>query len=98
MSGVDNMIYMYSVNANNGQMTLRVDFDINTKPNDDQILTQMRYTAGRIPAAARCQELRRHDQEIHDQPAGPLLALLAERHLRRDVLGATTPTSTSTIR
>lgn len=44
MSGVDNMIYMYSVNASNGQMTLRVDFDINTRPNDDQILTQMRYT------------------------------------------------------
>jgi HAE1 family hydrophobic/amphiphilic exporter-1 len=44
MSGVDNMIYMYSVNANNGQMTLRVNFDINTRPNDDQILTQMRYT------------------------------------------------------
>ena len=43
MSGVDNMIYMYSVNANNGQMTLRVDFDINTRPNDDQILAQMRY-------------------------------------------------------
>jgi HAE1 family hydrophobic/amphiphilic exporter-1 len=44
MSGVDNMIYMYSVNANNGQMSLRVDFDINTRPNDDQILTQMRYS------------------------------------------------------
>ena len=44
MSGVDNMIYMYSVNASNGQMTLRVDFDINTRPNDDQILTQMRYS------------------------------------------------------
>src|SRR6187551_3222309 len=44
MSGVDNMIYMYSVNANNGQMSLRVDFDINTRPNDDQILAQMRYT------------------------------------------------------
>src|SRR5262252_3709331 len=44
MSGVDNMIYMYSVNASNGQMTLRVDFDINTRPNDDQILAQMRYT------------------------------------------------------
>jgi len=44
MSGVDNMLYMYSVNASNGQMTLRVDFDINTRPNDDQILTQMRYT------------------------------------------------------
>jgi HAE1 family hydrophobic/amphiphilic exporter-1 len=44
MSGVDNMIYMYSVNANNGQMTLRVDFDIATRPNDDQILAQMRYS------------------------------------------------------
>jgi hydrophobic/amphiphilic exporter-1 (mainly G- bacteria), HAE1 family len=44
MSGVDNMIYMYSVNASNGQMTLRVNFDINTRPNDDQILAQMRYS------------------------------------------------------
>lgn len=43
MSGVDNMIYMYSVNANNGQMSLRVDFDVATRPNDDQILAQMRY-------------------------------------------------------
>jgi hydrophobic/amphiphilic exporter-1 (mainly G- bacteria), HAE1 family len=44
MSGVDNMIYMYSMNASNGQMTMRVNFDINTRPNDDQILAQMRYT------------------------------------------------------
>jgi len=43
MAGVDNSIYMYSMNANNGQMTLRVDFDVDTIPNDDQILTQMRY-------------------------------------------------------
>ena len=42
MSGVDNMIYMYSINANNGQMQLRVDFDIGTVPNTDQVLTQMR--------------------------------------------------------
>ncbi|HQU29537.1 MAG TPA: efflux RND transporter permease subunit, partial [Nitrospirales bacterium] len=43
MAGVDNSIYMYSMNASNGQMTLRVDFDVDTVPNDDQILTQMRY-------------------------------------------------------
>ncbi len=43
MNGVDNMLYMYSVNANNGQSTLRVNFDVTTKPNDDQILSQMRY-------------------------------------------------------
>ncbi len=42
MSGVDNMNYMYSNNANNGQMTLTVNFDIKTDPNTDQILSQMR--------------------------------------------------------
>src|ERR1700752_1733315 len=46
MQGVDNMIYMLSVNDNTGQMRLRVDFDVATKPNDDQILTQMRYLHG----------------------------------------------------
>jgi hydrophobic/amphiphilic exporter-1 (mainly G- bacteria), HAE1 family len=42
MSGVDKMNYMYSVNANNGSMTLTVNFDIKTDPNTDQVLAQMR--------------------------------------------------------
>ncbi len=42
MSGVDNMEYMYSLNANNGQLTLTVDFNIKTDPSTDQILAQMR--------------------------------------------------------
>ncbi|HUO33408.1 MAG TPA: multidrug efflux RND transporter permease subunit [Candidatus Acidoferrum sp.] len=45
MSGVDNMNYMYSLNATaNGQMTMIVDFDVKTDPNTDQILAQMRET------------------------------------------------------
>src|SRR5262249_51356630 len=43
MSGVDNMNYMYSVNATaNGQMRLIVNFDIKTDPNTDLILAQSR--------------------------------------------------------
>jgi len=42
MSGVDNMNYMYSLNANDGSMKLTVNFDIKTDPNTDQILSQMR--------------------------------------------------------
>ena len=34
MNGVDNMLYMYSVNANNGQTALYVDFDVKTNPDD----------------------------------------------------------------
>ncbi|MGA7913872.1 MAG: multidrug efflux RND transporter permease subunit [Candidatus Acidiferrales bacterium] len=42
LSGVDNMNYMYSLNANNGQTTIIVDFDVKTDPNIDQVLTDLR--------------------------------------------------------
>src|SRR5512139_1970340 len=44
VNGVDNMLYMYSINAGNGQMSLRVAFDVSTDPNTDQVLTQMRQS------------------------------------------------------
>jgi HAE1 family hydrophobic/amphiphilic exporter-1 len=52
MSGVDNMNYMYSVNATaNGQMTMIVDFGVQTNPNTDLILSQIRETqaAAQLP-------------------------------------------------
>jgi hydrophobic/amphiphilic exporter-1 (mainly G- bacteria), HAE1 family len=53
MSGVDNMNYMYSLNATaNGQMRMIVDFDVATDPNTDLILAQSRQTqaASQLPA------------------------------------------------
>src|ERR1700727_1164521 len=44
LSGVDNMNYMYSTNANNGQTQITVDFDIKTDPNIDQAVTQLRVS------------------------------------------------------
>ena len=44
MSGVDNMNYMYSINASNGTLRETVNFDVKTNPNVDLILTQMRQT------------------------------------------------------
>jgi len=44
MSGVDNMNYMYSINANSGDIRLIVDFDIATDPNIDHVLTQIRVS------------------------------------------------------
>lgn len=43
MSGVDNLNYLYSVNANNGLMRMFVNFDLATDPNIDHVLTQLRY-------------------------------------------------------
>src|SRR5258708_7001389 len=37
MSGVDNMIYMQSTNANDGTMSLTVTFDVDSNPNIDQV-------------------------------------------------------------
>src|SRR5881227_1045300 len=52
MSGVDNMNYMYSLNATgNSQMLLVVNFDVKTDPNNDLILVQSRETqaASQLP-------------------------------------------------
>ena len=52
MNGVDNMNYMYSLNATgNSNTTLIVDFDVKTDPNTDFILTQARETqaASQLP-------------------------------------------------
>jgi len=43
MSGVNGMIYMYSISASNGTMNLYIDFDIDTDGNIDQILALSRY-------------------------------------------------------
>ncbi len=42
MSGVDDMLYMQSTNANDGTMTLTVTFDVDTNPNIDQVNVQNR--------------------------------------------------------
>jgi HAE1 family hydrophobic/amphiphilic exporter-1 len=52
MSGVDNMNYMYSLNATgNSQTTLIINFDVRTDPNTDLILAQSRETqaASQLP-------------------------------------------------
>ena len=54
ITGVDNMLYMYSVNANNGQSQIFTDFDVKTNPDTDQILTQLRVSQAQaqLPAQA----------------------------------------------
>jgi hydrophobic/amphiphilic exporter-1 (mainly G- bacteria), HAE1 family len=52
VSGVDNMSYMYSLNATANQQTqLIVDFDLKTDPNTDLLLTQSReqLANGQLP-------------------------------------------------
>jgi HAE1 family hydrophobic/amphiphilic exporter-1 len=52
INGVDNMEYMYSLNATaNSQTTMVVDFDLKTDPNTDLILTQSReqLAGGQLP-------------------------------------------------
>src|SRR3979490_1520257 len=70
MSGVDNMNYMYSNNANNGQLNLTVNFDVKTDPNTDQILAQMRQNqaASQLPA-----EVNNYGVTVQKSTAAPLM-------------------------
>ena len=55
MNGVDDMLYMQSINANDGTMQLMVTFDIDTVPNLDQVNTQNRVAQAQpnLPPDAR---------------------------------------------
>jgi len=70
MSGVDNMNYMYSINANNGQMTLRVNFDVKTDPNTDQVLAQMRKSQAESQLP---QDVRNFGVNVVKSTASPLI-------------------------
>jgi HAE1 family hydrophobic/amphiphilic exporter-1 len=70
MSGVDNMNYMYSINANNGQMTLRVNFDVATDPNTDQVLAQMRKSQAESQLP---QDVRNFGVNVQKSTASPLV-------------------------
>src|SRR5467141_450408 len=70
LSGVDNMNYMYSLNANNGLMRLFVNFDINTDPNIDHVLTQLRYAQAepQLPT-----EVRNYGVTVQKSLSAPLV-------------------------
>src|SRR6266853_6518145 len=73
MNGVDNMNYMYSLNATgNSQTTLIVDFDVATDPNNDLILTQSRYTqaAAKLPV-----DVTNYGVTIRKSPTAPLMII-----------------------
>jgi HAE1 family hydrophobic/amphiphilic exporter-1 len=70
MSGVDNMDYMYSVNANNGQTTLYVYFDLSTDANTDQLLAQMRegQAESQLPS-----DVRNYGVTVQKSTSSPLV-------------------------
>src|SRR5882724_3023934 len=73
MSGVDNMNYMYSVNATAaGQMRLIINFDIKTDPNTDLILAQSRETlaASQLPT-----EVTSYGVNVQKSVTSPLMLL-----------------------
>ena len=69
MSGVEGMEYMYSVNANNGMMTLNVIFDTSTVATTDQILAQMRQTQA---SAQLPQDVRNFGVTVDQSGSSPL--------------------------
>jgi hydrophobic/amphiphilic exporter-1 (mainly G- bacteria), HAE1 family len=71
MNGVDNMNYMYSLNATgNNTTSLIVDFDVKTDPNTDFILTQSRETqaASQLP-----QDVNNYGITVRKSVTAPLM-------------------------
>src|ERR1700752_1403685 len=72
MSGVDNMNYMYSINANSGDIRLFVDFDVATDPNIDQVLTQLRVAQAQSQLPA---DVNNYGLTVKKSPTAPLMLI-----------------------
>jgi len=72
MSGVDNMNYMYSLNANSGELRMYVNFDVKTDPNIDQVLAQMRKAQAdsKLPS-----EVRDYGVTVKKSQSSPLMVV-----------------------
>ena len=68
MQGVDKMLYMNSVNDSTGVMKLRVTFDVGTNPNDDQLLSQMRYSLAESQLPS---DVRNYGVSVRKSPSAP---------------------------
>src|SRR6202049_2002604 len=83
INGVDNMNYMYSLNATgNSQTTLVVNFDVKTDPNTDLILTQSRelLANGQLPP-----DVNSFGVTVKKSPTAPLMLVsLFSPHGTRD--------------
>jgi HAE1 family hydrophobic/amphiphilic exporter-1 len=73
INGVDNMDYMYSLNATgNSQTTLNADFDLKTDPNIDLILLQSRE---QLASAQLPPEVNNYGVTIKKSTTAPLMLL-----------------------
>ncbi len=70
VNGVDYMIYMRSANANDGTMTLRVSFEVETNIDMDNVLVQNRVNQA---TASLPQDVRNYGITIKKSTSSPLL-------------------------
>src|SRR5438477_544263 len=72
MSGVDNMNYMYSINANTGDMRMIINFDIGTDANIDQVLAQLRVSQAQSQLPA---DVNNYGVTVQKSTTAPLMLI-----------------------
>ena len=72
MSGVDNMNYMYSINANTGDMRMIINFDVATDANVDQILAQLRVSQAQSQLPA---DVNNYGVTVQKSTTAPLMLI-----------------------
>ena len=73
INGVTGLTYLYSINANNGQCTIRTDFELGTDVSTDQILTQMRVNQANSQLPM---EVRNYGLTVLPSTTSPLMVIV----------------------
>ena len=89
INGVDNMIYMKSLNTSDGRMLLDVTFEVGMDLDTANVLTQNRVSAAQRAAAGGGHAAGRHRQEAEPEHPDGGLDLLARDAYDDDFLTTT---------
>jgi hypothetical protein len=87
ISGVDKMLYMYSLNANSGQSTIYVDFDVTTDPNTDQVAHSDASGPGSGTDACSGKPGWNHGAKVSNVASDVAIALFPQGKLRQCLCG-----------
>ena len=72
MSGVDKMQYMYSINANTGDMRMIINFDVSTDANIDHVLAQLRVAQAQSQLPA---DVNNYGVTVQKSTTAPLMLI-----------------------
>ena len=85
VNGVENMLYMLSINANDGSTTIQVSFEVGTNLDNANMLTQNRVAIATPSLPATCKGSGYQYKKVTGIPDDDCVIVFAQQYIQRAI-------------